>query len=395
MTRGSRRSSATGRFGRLSYLEKVIIFTIALGVVFTAGLLVLESREERFTSLYLVPGSYTNYPAGNTTAFSYGIRSFEKERTSYDLKVSVGGRLVDEQAKTLDPGEAIAGNETIDIGAAGLPAQVSLQLTSPYASYEVHYWLKESPPVAAFSAVPTTGKEPLNVTFTDLSTNDPGSWNWKFGDGSTSTEENPVHTFASGTFTVSLVAGNSGGSDERVMDNLVVVQPLQLPLASFRANVTHGKEPLMVGFTDTSKNDPTSWRWEFGDGSISTVQNPVHSYSPGNYTVNLTVANPDGSDMISRENLITVGERNPPVAAFTADIQYGTEPLTVTFTDRSENGPTTWSWKFGDGGTSHLQDPVHTYATGSFTVSLTVYNADGSDTVTSENFIGVMPRLIV
>ncbi|HTY52858.1 MAG TPA: PKD domain-containing protein, partial [Methanomicrobiales archaeon] len=126
-----------------------------------------------------------------------------------------------------------------------------------------------------------------------------------------------------------------------------------------------------------------------------TVQNPVHSYSPGNYTVNLTVANPDGSDMISRENLITVGERNPPVAAFTADIQYGTEPLTVTFTDRSENGPTTWSWKFGDGGTSHLQNPVHTYATGSFTVSLTVYNADGSDTVTSENFIGVMPRLIV
>ncbi|HTY52999.1 MAG TPA: PKD domain-containing protein, partial [Methanomicrobiales archaeon] len=316
MTRGSRRSSATGRFGRLSYLEMVIAGTIVLGIVFTAGLLALESREERFTSFFLVPGSYANYPSDNTTSFTYGIRSFEKERTSYDLKISIGNRLADERARTLDPGEAVEENETLDLGAVALPAKVSLLLTSPFASYEVHYWLKESPPVAAFSAAPISGKEPLNVTFTDLSTNNPGSWSWKFGDGSTSNEEDPVHTFSAGTFTVSLVAGNSGGSDERVMDDLVVVLPLQLPLASFTANVTHGKEPLVVGFTDTSKNDPTSWKWEFGDDSISTVQNPVHSYSPGNYTVNLTVANPDGSDMISRENLITVGERNPPVAAF-------------------------------------------------------------------------------
>ena len=70
------------------------------------------------------------------------------------------------------------------------------------------------PPDASFTANPTTGDAPLNVTFTDTSTGGPTSWAWNFGDGATSTAQNPTHTYtAAGTYNVTLVATNAGGSD--------------------------------------------------------------------------------------------------------------------------------------------------------------------------------------
>lgn len=78
-------------------------------------------------------------------------------------------------------------------------------------------------PVADFSATPLSGDVPLNVTFTDLSTNTPTSWAWDFGDGGTSTSQNPTHSYASaGTYTVSLVATNAGGSDTETKTSYVV-----------------------------------------------------------------------------------------------------------------------------------------------------------------------------
>jgi PKD repeat protein len=80
----------------------------------------------------------------------------------------------------------------------------------------------------------------------------------------------------------------------------------------------------------------------------------------------------------------------PPVAAFTGTPVSGESPLTVYFTDQSTNSPTSWSWTFGDGGTSAAQNPNHTYtAAGTYSVSLTVTNADGSDSLTRTNYIAV------
>ena len=70
-----------------------------------------------------------------------------------------------------------------------------------------------TPPVAAFSASPISGKAPLTVTFTDQSTNTPTSWSWDFGDGATSTLQSPSHTYSAGTYTVTLTASNGDGSD--------------------------------------------------------------------------------------------------------------------------------------------------------------------------------------
>ncbi len=81
---------------------------------------------------------------------------------------------------------------------------------------------------------------------------------------------------------------------------------------------------------------------------------------------------------------------NPPVAAFTGTPVSGNYPLDVSFTDQSTYSPTTWSWTFGDGGTSTVQNPSHTYtAAGTYTVSLTVTNAFGSDTLTKTDYITV------
>ena len=136
-------------------------------------------------------------------------------------------------------------------------------------------------PVAAFSASPTSGKAPLTVSFTDQSTGSPTSWKWTFGDGNTSTEKNPVHTYSkAGLYSVTLTASNANGSNALTKSSYIAVSNvLNAPVTNFSASPTSGKVPLTVGFTDQSTGSPTSWKWTFGDGNNSTDKNPVHTYN--------------------------------------------------------------------------------------------------------------------
>lgn len=161
------------------------------------------------------------------------------------------------------------------------------------------------------------------------------------------------------------------------------------PVASFITDVSSGTAPLEVQFTDTSEYRPDSWSWAFGDGSISFARHPVHTYTvPGTYTVRLTVENSIGNSTATR--IITVSSAPAPVANFTANVTSGIVPLTVQFTDLSENNPTSWSWIFGDGNVSSLQNPQHTYVSpGNYTVSLNATNTAGSNTMTKTEYIQV------
>lgn len=166
------------------------------------------------------------------------------------------------------------------------------------------------PPVslkADFTGMPRSGPAPLTVTFTDLSTGNPTQWVWNFGDGATSTEQNPDHTYtAPGTYTVTLTVTNAGGSDPETKLNFITVSSLSLK-AEFEAYPTSGDAPLTVQFTDLSTGNPTQWNWDFGDGSTSTDQNPEHTYTtPGTYTVTLAATNAGGSDPETKPNYITV-----------------------------------------------------------------------------------------
>jgi len=221
------------------------------------------------------------------------------------------------------------------------------------------------PPVADFSY---SGDPILN--FVDLSTNTPTSWNWSFGDGGTSTLENPSHNYlTNGSFYVCLTATNALGSNT----NCEFVNVFENPIAPI-AEFTFTGDPV-VAFTDLSLNEPTSWSWNFGDGGSSILENPTHTYAAnGTYDVCLTATNVMGSSTSCQAVTISTYAVTP-VAAFT----YAGGP-TVVFTDLSTNTPTSWSWDFGDGGTSTLQNPVHLYATnGTYTVCLTASNFAGSD----------------
>lgn len=163
-------------------------------------------------------------------------------------------------------------------------------------------------PVAAFSGSPISGTMPLTVQFTDTSAKSPASWRWTFGDGQTSTQQNPTHTYSKvGKYTVTLTATNTAGSNTVTKSGYInVMVPPKAPFAAFSASTTSGKAPLKVTFTDKSTNAPTLWAWNFGDGTSSTVKNPVHTYSKaGRYTVTLTAANSAGSKTLVRTYYIT------------------------------------------------------------------------------------------
>lgn len=154
----------------------------------------------------------------------------------------------------------------------------------------------------------------------------------------------------------------------------------QSPVAAFTANISSGCSPLTVQFTDQSTGTPTSWSWDFGNGQLSNVRNPVVNFPAGSYTIRLIVRNAFGVDDEIKINYITVFPG--PSASFTANITTSCVPATIQFTDLSTvpagGSITSWLWDFGDGTTSILQNPSHTFtATGYYTISLLIITGTG------------------
>ncbi|MCP4420376.1 MAG: PKD domain-containing protein, partial [Chloroflexi bacterium] len=248
-------------------------------------------------------------------------------------------------------------------------------------------------PVANFIATPLSGTAPLTVTFTNLSTNFTSS-SWQFGDGGTSSLPNPTHVYTqSGAYTVTLQVTGAGGSDTEVKVGYITVGISSATTADFSATPITGTVPLTVTFTNLSTNF-TSSSWQFGDGSNSSLANPTHVYAQaGTYTVTLQVTGAGGSDTEIKVGYITV-DAPPPTVNFSATPITGTVPLSVTFTNLSTNF-TISSWQFGDGGNSSLANPTHVYTqAGTYTVTLQVTGAGGSDTeikvgyITVDDFVG-------
>jgi len=241
-----------------------------------------------------------------------------------------------------------------------------------------------------FTAEPTSGPAPLTVRFNDTSTvENVTSWFWDFGtDGGTSTGQNPVFTYTEpGRYNVSLtVTDTENKTLTATKEGLITVTPTNVSSAvNFSADVTAGEAPLTVYFTDMSTVDNiSSWYWDFGDGYMSTVQNPVYTYhEPGLFTVALTVTDMENATWNSSvEGFINV---SGGTVDFSANTTSGKVPLAVQFTDMSTvDNISSWLWDFGDGTTSTEQDPAHTYtAPDTFDVNLTVY----SDNVTRDREI--------
>jgi PKD repeat protein len=217
------------------------------------------------------------------------------------------------------------------------------------------------------SAAFTYSTTDSTVTF-DNNSQHSNAWSWDFGDGTTSTSQNPTHTYTSnGTFEVCLVATYVGCSSDTICQPVTIC--IFETVAGFEFTNISSSE---VQFTDTSPS-AISWFWDFGDGTTSIAQNPTHTYTAdGTYEICLTVSDGCGFDTACQTITICIVP--------TANFDYSKLLNIVEFVDESDNA-TGWMWDFGDGATSTTPNPTHTYnGSGTYTVCLVAINSCGMDT---------------
>jgi len=322
---------------------------------------------------------------------------------------------------------------------------------------------------ASTSANPTTVPTGDNIDFTGSATGgvEPYTWNWDFGDGNTSTSQNPTHAYeSSGTFTATLTVNDSASQTAIDTVEITVLENTLSVTAS--ANPTTVQTGTSVEFNGTAAGgtEPYTWEWDFGDGSTSTQEDPSHAYSSsGIFTATLTVIDDLGftdSDTVSidvngqlsistdgpyeskvNENItlnatasggsspydyswdlgngdsttgkdVSYAYSNPGIYTITLTVEdnngltssietsatiysdglmvtldapeTGTENKPIQFAGSASNGvePYTWNWDFGDGQTSTEQNPTHTYENpGNYTVTLNVTDDLDVSNVTS------------
>ncbi|HZH64296.1 MAG TPA: PKD domain-containing protein, partial [Flavisolibacter sp.] len=251
-------------------------------------------------------------------------------------------------------------------------------------------------PTPNFTAAQTSGCAPLVINFQDQSTGSPVSWQWNFGNGSTSTLQNPSTTyFNPGTYTVTLTATNASGSNTLTRTGFITIYAK--PAVNFIANDSTGCAPLSVQFSDASTPSAgtanVNWQWDFGNGTGSSAQNPQTAFTTaGNYTISLKVTNDKGCfASFSKTSYIQL-TGGLSIDFSTSGPNRCRAPFPVSFTNNSTGpGTLTYLWNFGDGGTSTLQNPSHVYAaSGSYNVSLAVTSSNGcTDTVRRTNFVTI------
>ena len=245
-------------------------------------------------------------------------------------------------------------------------------------------------PVAAFTASPTSGCGPLSVTFTDQSTNTPLYWEWDFGNGQTSSRQNPVCTYGTaGTYTVTLIAKNASGADAIRKTDYITVYPYPSP--AFTVNYTLACAPALIQFTDQStpgQGSIAQWAWTFGDGSTSSAQNPSHSYTQtGYYNIGLKVTNSAGcSNSANLSRYIRIVPGVQPNFAWNQTSAACSAPFDVSFLNQTAGpGNLSYSWTLGNGNSSTLTNPTTVYPSNtSYTVTLTASSDLGCSASTQQ-----------
>ncbi|KAA9340326.1 PKD domain-containing protein [Adhaeribacter soli] len=343
------------------------------------------------------------------------------------------------------------GGLPITSSGGALTIRFSTSGSGTFSGFEANWncLINTSPPIANFTASPLTPCNGL-VNFTDASTRFPTSWSWNFGDpgsgaANTSTLQNPTHNFsAPGIYTVTLTATNANGSNTTIRSNYINYDPnaaacriVNMPVNgsvtsnfcsgtlyddggpandySNNANGTVVIAPVgasAVSLTFTQFATQSGFDIVYVYDGPSTASPLIATYSGsilphgglpitssgGALTIRFS-SNGTGTYSGFVANWNCVINTAPPIANFTAS------PLTpcnglVNFTDASTGFPTSWNWNFGDPGsgaanTSALQNPTHTYATpGVYTVTLTVSNANGTQTITRTNYINYDPNIL-
>ena len=278
----------------------------------------------------------------------------------------------------------------------------------PYDVYQIDLprnWYQDlmgnMPPSASLAADRVTGIAPLEVKFRGAGTDSDGtivSYQWDFGDGTRSSEQNVSHTFQNaGPYSVTLLVTDDDGAvgrgavEIRVADTGNGNDP---PVAYLAARPLQGAAPLEVAFTGAGKDGDgsiASYAWDFGDGSRSERQSPMHTYEQtGVYPASLTVRDDQGASGTAMITIRVQGEEGEPAedgvpeATLSAVPVKGGSPLTVQFVGSgsdSDGSVAAYIWSFGDGfppQTTAEPTRVHTYESpGNYVATLTVVDDAG------------------
>ncbi len=204
------------------------------------------------------------------------------------------------------------------------------------------------------------------------------SWEWQFGSGNSSTLPNPTFLFAdTGSYPVSLIVHTNYCID--TVSKVVTMQHL-----SGNFNYMYNCQTLSTTFSDVSTyagSAPNSWQWNFGDGNMSTLQNPIHLFNDtGNYNVQLIIN--------TQENCVDTVSTTVSIYNVIADFKVANHCIydSIYFTDITHYTHGTivsWNWNFGDGNTSTLRNPAHLYyQPQTYQVAFYVQTAEGcADTI--------------
>jgi uncharacterized repeat protein (TIGR03803 family) len=325
---------------------------------------------------------FVNY-AMDLTGDPDAANNFVGQAAVYDTMraLTVDFYLID-YARPWNKTLSAAGGVTNSVGAPGV--------NSGYETLNVHVDYVPDQLIVPFTVTPTNGVAALTVQFGSETVDSTGTsiatWHWDFGDGTATnvTASSFSHRYiTNGVFPVSLSATNIGGIAVKGIGPASV--QVDLPTLQFTAWPTNGWMPLTVGFSfppaDSGNNSIESWSWDFGDQTTSTSRAPSHVYintKSKTYSPSLKVTNYLGLAITAKGPKISAVY--PPIL-FTASPTNGLIPMQVQFSspdvDAFGVAIKGWTWYFGDGGTSTVQNPSHTYTNrGLFAPALLATNAN-------------------
>lgn len=332
---------------------------------------------------------------------AYSLEQLDARSDLYGMRLSPTGSVIDPRGFVFSASPLAETHPTV-VGGSGvsLLAASLMRNEAPFANYRIGYTLLgrggNQWPVAVASANPAGGDVPLTVAFSSAGSTDQDgsitSYAWEFGDGTTATDANPIHTYtAGGPYIVTLTLTDNGGATTTQTVFVNAITPNQIPVATASALPTSGAAPLNVVFYSNGSYDPDGFigniHWDFGGGWEYWGAVGYHTFdAPGSYPVTLTVYDSQGAIGTATLTVVVGPPNQLPQAVASATPSSGSAPLAVAFSSTGSSDAdgtlVSYSWTFGDGGASTQPNPNHTYtAPGTYTTALTVTdNAGGTDT---------------
>ncbi len=265
--------------------------------------------------------------------------------------------------------------------------QVTLRYGTPNGTSDTPPERTDPPEITAWSM--PDGDENTSISFSVTATDpDNGTltYKWTFGDGTTSTTEDPTHTYADdGAYWVTVTVTDDDDYTDSITERVVVAN-----LAPVITSVTapSGSSGTDLAFSVTATDVPSdtlSYAWDFGDGDTSDEQDPTHSYAAdGIYDVTVTVSDEDGGET-SETHTVVIGTSDPTIdsSSFPSGDEGSDLAFSASATDPA-GGTLTYSWDFGDGTTGSGASVTHAYADdGDYDATLTVTTASGGEATTT------------